>query len=131
MAKASKLDMAKRENEILDLISKGKRRIEIGKMMCEKWNCSQQAIERQYDKIMEKMVEQTETEREHKRAEILMRMDEICRQAQKDGSFKMALDGLEKQARLYGLYEKHTEKKEEKPPEITFGRRLKAVPEGD
>lgn len=97
--------MLQRERDIVELIGQGKRRSEIGSMICIKYKCSSQSIERQYDKVLKKWIadnKDTNFINEVKATQIT-RLNDLYEQCYKNNQWKVASDIAEKIAKMSGV----------------------------
>lgn len=110
--KSTKAEMEKREREILELLSQGFSRGDIGERLAPKYNCTPLAITKQYDKVVKNLRITDEGEKENARAVNLQRFEFLYQQAVREGQKKVAADIIEKHGKLLGLYERGAQKEE-------------------
>lgn len=115
MSKASKMQMKQREADILELLNQGHSRSDIGKLLCEKYFCTPNAIERQHDNIIKKWVEANKDQVDEAKAQYILRLGHLYQKAYRQGQIKLASDIIEKQAKLMGLYNPKVENIKETP----------------
>ena len=102
--------------------------------LAKKHKCSKSSIERQYYKIMKDLAELQKEQREELRVQMIMRTNHLYQRALETGNIKNAIDAVNLQSKIGGLYQPEKAEKEEKPqaPKFVFQeRKLSVVPKDD
>jgi len=121
MSKATKRQMLEREEDIQAAIAEGKTPKEFSEDLARKHKCSAHSIERQYRAIINEMIEIQKEARGELKVKLMARNDLLYKKALEAGNVKNAMDSINLQAKLGGLYEPKKEKKEEtKQPVFNF-----------
>lgn len=123
--------MAEREEKILDLLSRGFSRNQVGEAISAQYNCTHLAAVKQYDKIVRRARVVGEDEKEDARTVIISRYDFLYQEAVNNGQIKTAADVLEKKMKALGLYDKQAGKEEAPQILITGKPDLTVVPGKD
>ena len=132
MAKATKMDMLRREKRIIELMAEGASRNTIFETIALEEKIAERTVETQYLQVVKKMGRLVDEDRAELRANLMARQEAIFKEAMKAKALKVALDSTTAQAKLAGLNEK-IEKSPERPKMITlqekdFSGKLEAVP---
>jgi hypothetical protein len=132
MAKATKHQILKREQRIIELMSEGKDRNQIFDIISREDKVSPRTVETQYYRVVSSMEKLVDEDRAELRAKLMARQEAIFTKALTAGALKTALEATVAQAKLAGLNEK-IEKTPERPKMITlkeqdFSGKLEAVP---
>lgn len=122
MAKASKLEMAEREEMILNLIDSGYSPKRISEEVALKYKINERTVLNHYYQLVKGMGKVSEARKEEMRGVLLLRQEALYRQAASAGSLKAANDILMSQAKLLGLNEK-IEQKQDRPAMITVSEK--------
>lgn len=133
MAKASKMDMIRREKRIMDLMEEGADRNTIFETVAKEEKISPRTVETQYLHIVKKLDKLLDENRSELKANLMARQEAIYKKALKVGALKVALDSTTAQAKLGGLFE-NIETEKERPKTIVFKEKdmsgkLAVVPE--
>ncbi len=130
MAKATKRQMIEREEDIRAALAKGERTNQFAPQLAKKHRCSEGSIIHQYRVLMKELAEINKESREEFRAEMKMRAQHVFAQALKEKMYKTALDAINVESKISGLYqpEKPQEKEKEAPPSFQFKERGEAIP---
>ena len=136
MAKATKRQMMEREEDIQARIEVGETPKDFSADFARKHKCSEHSIERQYREIINAMVEIQKGDRAELKVKLMMRNDYLFKQALKEGNNKHAMESINLQAKIGGLYEAKKETAEEqKQPVFNFvqsdNSNLQVVPDDD
>lgn len=105
IAKATKLELYKREIEIIRMINEGYAKDTMCEELSVKFNCSTRSISDQHRSILKNVMKLADEDRDILRATIMLRNDEIYRKAVTERKYKTALDANVAQAKLGGLFE--------------------------
>lgn len=108
--------MYERELEIQRMMAEGRSKVDICDIMAKKYGVSGRTVEAQYYRIVKGIQQTVEEGRAEIRATLMARNDHIYRLSLAEGKHKTALDAIQAQAKLAGLYE--AEKIETKRPDI-------------
>jgi hypothetical protein len=131
MAKATKRQMIEREEDIQAQLRMGREISQFAEELARKHKCSKGSIERQYYNLMKDLAEVQKEKREELRVQMLMRTNHLYQRALEDGNIKNAIDAVNLQSKIGGLYQPEKADKEEKPqaPKFVFKERnLSVVP---
>ena len=130
MAKATKKQMIDREEDIHEALRLGQDFRTFGPILAKKHNCSKLSIQRQYLNLVSELAGKQEESREELRVELLMRVRHLYDLALADGNIKSALDSLNSEAKIGGLFKPDKVEKEEKiaPPSFNFVERDNSIP---
>lgn len=115
MAKATKIDMLRREQDIRDHLSRGIPVPEMCRILSQKHKVSEYAIRKQYENVMKSLQEDNKANREDLRQQLMLRLDHTYKLALTDNHVKTAIDATKEMAKLAGLYEPEKETKKESP----------------
>lgn len=130
MGKATKKQMLDREEDIQAELRLGKDIHQFAEDLARKHKCSKGSIERQYQSMINSMAESQQEKREELRIKMQLRTDYLYNAALSAGNIKNAIDAVNLQAKIGGLYQPEKEKEKEKiqPPTFQFRQRDEAVP---
>lgn len=103
--KATRLELLEREQDIQRLMSQGVDRNQICEQIGRKYAISPRTVETQYYRIVDEMARMVEEGRDELRVSLMARQEMIFKQAAADGQLKTALDAINSQAKLGGLYD--------------------------
>lgn len=121
MAKATKADMLKREQDIRDHLSRGIPVPEMCRILSQIYRVSESAIRKQYGNVMQSLIEENKGKREDLRQQLMLRLDHTYKLALNDNHVKTAIDATKEMAKLSGLYEPEKEQKTE-PPKLLVAK---------
>ena len=136
MSKATKRQMLEREEDIQVAIEQGKAPRDFTEELARKHDCSPNSIERQYRAIINALIEIQKEDRAELKVKLMMRNDNLFKKALDGNNIKSAMESINLQAKLGGIYEAKKEAKEEKKqPVFNFvengDKTLQVVPEDD
>lgn len=134
MAKATKRQMIEREEDIQEQLRQGLELSQFSEALARKHKCSKSSIERQYYAIINEMAEVQKEQREQLRVQMLLRTNHLYQRALESGNIKNAIDAVNLQSKIGGLYQPEKQEKEERkaPPQFLFQeRKLSVVPKDD
>lgn len=113
--KSNKVIMAAREKLITELISQGYTRKNIIQIVSEKFETTELSIAKQYDRMIQELKIDSASMREEARIKFMQRFEYLYQLSLKEKKLKTAMDIVERQAKLLGLYDKVTAEKEQAP----------------
>lgn len=130
MAKATKRQMIEREEDIQDALRLGKDFRAFGPELAKKHKCSKSSIQRQYLNLVSEMASKQKDSREELRVELMLKTQHLYDLALENGNIKNALDALNSQAKMGGLFQPEKAEKVEKiaPPSFHFVERDNSIP---
>lgn len=130
MAKATKKQMIERDDDIQDALRLGQDFRTFGPILAKKHNCSKGSIQRQYLNLVSELAGKQKESREELRVELMLKVQHLYDVALKAGNIKNALDALNSQAKMGGLFQpdKAEEKDKAAPPSFNFIERDNSVP---
>jgi len=122
--------MIEREEDIQEHLRLGQDIGQFSQSLATKYNCSKHSIERQCRGILKDMANMQKENREELRVKLMLRNDHLYNRALADGKIKVAIDAVNLQAKIGGLYQPDKEEAEEKPqaPSFSFSERNNAIP---
>ena len=126
--RATKKDLYMREVLIMDLIGKNKSRVEICEIMAEKFNISHHTATKQYEKVVRKMQEDLQKERETLAIQLIERNNEIYRRCMAEAKYKTAIDANHLIAKIAGMFREKQESSNDKPKFITVREKDQSKP---
>lgn len=115
MAKATRAEMLKREQDIRDHLSRGIPVPEMCRILAQVHRVSESAIRKQYNNVMDNLIEENKGQREDFRQQLMLRLDHTYKLALSENHVKTAIDATKEMAKLAGLYEPEKETKKETP----------------
>lgn len=124
--KSTKIEMARREDDIIKLMSAGYGRQAISVEIAGMYECTELAAAKQYDKIVKSLKINTPEEKECARAVFMQRYEFLYTTAVEKNNLKTAGEIIDKQSKLLGLYDKDAVR-EEAPKIQIFGKQPLAV----
>jgi hypothetical protein len=122
MARATKIDLIRREKRIQALMAEGADRTTILNTVAKEEKVSPRTIEEQYYEIVSEIEKLVKENRSELRAQLMARQEKIFKQAMSEGMYKTALDATVAQAKLAGLNDVITEAPK-RPEVITIKER--------
>lgn len=131
MKRASKKEMAQREQDICQLIAIGLKRTDISDELAAKYKVSKIAIERQYDRIINDWITEEKDKLDLAKAQYIMQLRHLHQKAVEAGQWKTAAEIVEKQAKMMGLYNIKSQTQEDKPEINIVPRSLTVVPKAE
>lgn len=118
MSKATKREMMEREADIQTAIESGLKPSEFAETLARKHKCSAHSISRQYRDIINAMIEIQQDDRAELKVKLMLRNEHLYREALKKDNIRGAMDSINLQAKLGGLYDPTKVKEEEKKQPI-------------
>jgi len=122
MSKATKRQMVEREDDIQIKLAKGLDIKDFSAELATKHRCAELSITKQYRTIIKAMVAIQKENRGELKVTLMMRNDHLYRTALAKGNIKYAMDAINLQAKIGGLYEaEKIEEKKKTLPQFRYG----------
>ena len=134
---ATKREMMERADDIKEALLRGEPASSFIPIIANKFNCSKSTIERQYRSIITLLANEQKEQLHQLRSELIMRSESLYRLAVERGNIRNAIDAINIQAKIAGLYLPEKEEKEAKEvaPIFQFKKvdnsNLSVVPDDD
>lgn len=127
MARLTKRQMYERERSIHAMIRRGASVNTIEEKLSKKYECAKSTIRAQYNKVMTDLIEANKEALPELKANLMERANFIFEKALENDNLKTALETINLQAKIGGVYNK-SDKAEDKTPEfITIGKKTENI----